>query len=148
MLTKCLMAMVCVLVCAAFVRAQGGNARIQQKILATDDRREAALQQGDVATLRQIYADDYTLVSPTGVVQTKADQISDLSAGRLHYNKLELLERKVRIYGDTAVMLTRERADIVRNGEQVGGDVRITRIYKRFGTRWMVIATHASAIRP
>ena len=143
-----LMALAIIFACAPFVPAQDGNARVRQKIIATDDRREAALKQGDIATLRQIYADDYTLVSPAGVVQTKADQINDVSSGRLRYNKLELIERTVRIYGDTAVMLTRERADIVRNGEQVGGDVRITRIYKRFKTQWRVIATHASAIRP
>ena len=144
---KYVMFVLLILACTFSVRAQNSNARMRQEIIAIDDRRETALRQGDVATLRQIYADDYTLVSPTGVVQTKADQIKDLSSGTLRYIKLELIERTVRIYGNTAVMLTHERADIVRNGEQVGGDIRITRIYKRFKTGWRVIATHASAIR-
>jgi ketosteroid isomerase-like protein len=133
---------------ALVLRAQGGDIEVERRVLATDDRRTAALRRSDVAVLRQIYADDYTLVTPAGVVTTKVDQITDLASGQLRYEKIEVMERTVRLYGDVAIVLSREKSSIVRFGKQVGGDVRLTRVYKRFGTDWRVIATHGSLVRP
>jgi ketosteroid isomerase-like protein len=128
---------------------RAGNARdseARRQVLATDDRRREALLRGDASPLRQIYADDYTLVTPAGGIHSKTDQIDDLTFGRLRYLKIEVTERTVRVYGDVIVILSRGKTDIVRAGQQVGGDIRVTRIYKRFGPHWRVIATHASII--
>jgi hypothetical protein len=51
---------------------RAGNAReseARRQVLATDDRRREALLRGDASPLRQIYADDYTLVTPAGVIR-------------------------------------------------------------------------------
>jgi ketosteroid isomerase-like protein len=128
------------------VTADTADAATRREVLATDDRRTDALRRGDVGPLREIYADDYTLVTPAGVVQTKLDQVTDLSSGVLRYAKIEVTDRIVRVYGDVAIVLSKEHSDIVRKGQQVGGDIRVTRTYKRVGSRWHVIATHASVI--
>jgi hypothetical protein len=50
---------------------RAGNARdgeARRQVLATDRRREALLR-GDASPLRQIYADDYTLGTPAGVIR-------------------------------------------------------------------------------
>jgi ketosteroid isomerase-like protein len=106
-----------------------------------------ALRQGDAAPLREIYADDYTLITPAGVVRSKADQIDELASGQLR-QQIELIERTIRVYGDVAIVLSREKSSIVLAGRQVGGDMRLTRVYRKFGTQWRVIATHASFIVP
>jgi hypothetical protein len=64
----------------------------------------------------------------------------------MRYVKVEESEQTVRVYDDVEVILLREKSDIVRAGQQVGGEARVTRVYKKFGTEWRVIATHASAI--
>jgi len=103
----------------------------RRQVLATDDRRTEALRRGDSAPLRRIYADDYTLVTPaTGAVRSKAEQINDLVSGRVRYEKIEVTERIVRVYGDVAIVLAREKYSILQAGEQVGGDIRFTRTYK------------------
>jgi ribonuclease Z len=128
------------------VRTREDEARRQ--VLATDDRRTDALRRGDSKPLYQIYADDYTLVTPsTAVMRSKAEQISDLDSGRVRYEKIEVLERTVRIYGDVAVVVAREKYSILQAGQQVGGDIRFTRTYKQFGPDWRVIATHGTFIR-
>jgi ketosteroid isomerase-like protein len=130
------------------VRGQAGDddAKSRRQVLATDDRRIEALRRGDVAPLRQIYADDYTLVTPSGVVRSKTDQINELASRRL-LQKIEVKERIVRIYGDVAIVLSRENDSILQDGQQVGGDILFTRTYKRFGTEWRVIATHGTFVR-
>jgi hypothetical protein len=118
----------------------------QQVVLATDDRRTEALRRGNAGPLREIYADDYTLVTPAGVIRSKADQITEIESGQLRYGAIEVLERTVRIYDDVAVVVSRDKYDILLRGRQVGGDIRFTRVYKRFGATWRVIATHGSPV--
>jgi ketosteroid isomerase-like protein len=118
----------------------------EKEVLATDDRRTNALRRGDPAPLREIYADDYTLVTPAGVVRSKAEQIGELASGELRYRSIEVVERTVRIYGDVAVVISRDKYDILLRGQQPGGDLRFTRVYKRFGDAWRLIATHGSPV--
>src|SRR5207244_9326901 len=69
--------------------------------------RMEALRRADPSPLQSIYADDYSLVTPSGVVRSKAEQIDDLKSGRVRYGKIETIERNVRIYGDVAIVLSR-----------------------------------------
>ena len=127
---------------------KGRDDEARRQVLMTDDRRTGALRRGDSAPLHRIYADDYTLVTPaTGAVRSKAEQINDLVSGRVRYEQIEVTERTVRIYGDVAIVLAREKYSILQAGEQVGGDIRFTRTYKKFGAEWRVIATHGSFVR-
>jgi uncharacterized protein (TIGR02246 family) len=120
----------------------------EQQVLATDDQRMDALRRGDPMPLDRIYADDYTLVTGTGQIRTKADQLAELKTGQLRYPQIEAVERQVRMYGDVAILLTTQRATIVQGGQQItGGDERVTRVYKNYAGQWRVIATHATPIR-
>jgi ribonuclease Z len=131
------------------VRHFADEAEARRQVLATDDRRTDALRRNDSAPLRQIYADDYTLVTPaTGAVRSKAAQMNDIDTGRVRYQSIEVSERSVRVYGDIAIVLAREKYSILQAGEQVGGDIRFTRTYKRFGGDWRVVATHGSFVKP
>jgi hypothetical protein len=119
----------------------------RRQVLATDDKRMQALRQGDPEPVREIYADDYTLITPSGVVRSKEEQINDLVSGRVQYKKIEIVNRTIRVYGDVAIVLSRDKYDIVQAGKQVGGDVFFTRTYKRFGTMWKLIATQGTFVK-
>lgn len=125
----------------------GSDDNARRQVLATDDRRMEALRQGNPVPLQQIYADDYTLVTPSDVIRSKNDQISDLVAGRVRYGKIETTERIVRVYGDVAVVLSRDKYDILQAGQQVGGDIFFTRTYKKFGTNWREIANQGTFVK-
>ena len=106
-----------------------------------------ALRRGDPAPLERIYADDYTLVTGLGQVRSKADQINELKSGALRYADIRSVERQVRLYGDVAVVVSRQQADIRQGSHRFTGDERVTRVYKNFDGQWKVIATHATPIR-
>ena len=95
---RCLTPIVAVMLWSAPMplRGQPDEAEVRRQVLATDARRIDALLKGDVAPLREIYADDYTLVTAAGVVHTKADQLNELASGQLRYEKFEVTERTVR----------------------------------------------------
>jgi ketosteroid isomerase-like protein len=129
-------------------RRTGDNDEARRQVLATDDRRMQALRQRDPAPLRDIYADDYTLVTPSGVVRSKEEQIHDLISGQVRYAGIETINRVIRVYGDVAIVLSREKVDIVQAGQQVGGDIYFSRTYKKFRTGWRVIATQGTLVKP
>jgi hypothetical protein len=83
----------------------------RRQVLATDDKRMQALRQGDPEPVREIYADDYTLITPSGVVRSKEEQINDLVSGRVRYKKIEIVNRTIRVYGDVAIVLSRDKYD-------------------------------------
>jgi ketosteroid isomerase-like protein len=98
----------------------------RRQVLATDDRRIEALRHRNAAPLRKIYMDDYTLVTPSGVVRSKDEQIKDLMSGQVQYRNVETINRTVRLYGDVAIVLS---YDILQAGQQIGGDIFFTRTY-------------------
>jgi hypothetical protein len=119
----------------------------RRQVLGLDDRRMQALRQKDPAPLREIYADDYTLVTPSGVIRSKEEQINDLISGNVQYRKIETINRTIRVYGDVAIVVSRDRYDILQAGQQVGGDIFFTRTYKRLASAWREIATQGTFVK-
>ena len=120
----------------------------EQAILATDDARIAAAKNSDAAALDSIYSDDFQLITHTGLVRGKREQVEDYKTGALRYVSFELVERKIQILDKMAVVWSRERSVILYHGSQdVGGDRRITRIWVLRGGRWQLLSAHASAVQ-
>src|SRR5512140_656947 len=128
--------------------AQPVGAAARSSVLATDDRRIVARAEGDAQTLSRIYADDYSLITAEGEVRSKAVQLSELSSGQLHFAPLRPLEREVRLYGQTALVISRDPAGILRNGQQIGGDLRMTRLYVWRQGRWQLVSAQATRVVP
>jgi hypothetical protein len=121
---------------------------VRSEVLSTDDARIRSRTTGDVRTLSAIYDDGYTLVTAEGALRTKKDQISELQSGQLQFRPVETLERTVHMYGHTALVLSHERSSIIRNGEDIGGDFRVTRVYVTRQGRWQLVSTQATRISP
>ena len=116
------------------------------EVLKTDDARIRARAAGNVAALGRIYADDYSLITAEGDVRTRQDQLGELRSGKLHFAPLVPLERKVRMFGDVALVVSRDPAGIVRNGQQIGGDLRMVRVYVRRAGRWQLVSAQATRV--
>jgi ketosteroid isomerase-like protein len=86
-------------------------------------------------------------VTSLGQVRTKAEQIKRAALGATTIPTIEMLDRQIRMYGDVAVVLSRQKHSIVQGSQQIVGDERITRIDKKIDGGWRVIATHATSIR-
>jgi uncharacterized protein (TIGR02246 family) len=120
----------------------------QEEVLSADNARIKARESADVQTMSKIYADDYTLVTAEGDIRTKGDQIGEMRSGQLQFRPIELLERTVRIYDDTAIVQSHERSIIIRDGRDIGGDFRANRIYVKRDGRWQLVLTQVTRIAP
>lgn len=133
---------------AGFALSRDLSTDAQNEVLSTDDARIKARTSGDVQRMSNIYADDYTLVTAEGDIRTKEDQLSELRSGQLQFRPVELLERTVRIYDKTAIVQSHERAVIIRNGHDIGGDFRANRVYIKRDKRWQLVLTQVTRLAP
>ena len=102
-----------------------------------------AYQRRDIAGLKRILDDDYLFIAPNGQVRTK-DAVRNF--GWPQYERLDVDEISVRVYGETAVL----NAQITILGESpldgVTGVYRNTRVYIRQRGRWRAVSGQSTKV--
>jgi len=135
-----------ILAAANHASARGSAEETRRAVLATDDARIKARADADIRTMSRIYADDYQLITAEGALRTKEDQIGEMRSGQLQFRPVDLLERSVRIYGISAIVFSHERATIIRDGKDIGGEFRANRVYVSRDGRWQLVLTQVTRI--
>jgi ketosteroid isomerase-like protein len=107
-----------------------------------------AMLKGNSTALDSLLADDYTAITSQGAIQTKEQAISSLRSGSLQLTGLTISDRKVRIYGSTAVVTSMAELTGSRKDEQLNGRYRYTRVYVRNEAgQWKIVSFEASRIQ-
>jgi ketosteroid isomerase-like protein len=107
-----------------------------------------AILQSDTTAMSNLLADDYTAITPNGTLQTKQETLANLRSGRVHFSVLDISDRKVRFYGNTAIVTSRAEVDGTTSEGELSGNFRYTRVYvKNSQGRWKIVSFEASRIR-
>ena len=131
---------------AAAALAQPGSAA--SDVLATDRRWAQSQVKADLAALGEIYADDLVYVHSGGNVDTKAQMLDRIGKGGLKYQKLELVDPKVRVYGDAAVVNGAFDVVVQVDGAPVNHRVLYVHVYARQQGRWRLVAHQTTRVPP
>jgi len=109
--------------------------------------RDAVLQ-GDTAIMNSLLADDYMAITAYGTLQTREEALASLRSGRWHITSLNLLDRKVRFYGRTALVTSIAEVEGTSQEGNLSGSYRYTRVYVRDAQgAWKIVSFEASRIR-
>jgi ketosteroid isomerase-like protein len=107
-----------------------------------------AMLKGNTAALENLLADDYTAITAVGAIQTKEQAVTSLRTGALQLTALSISDRKVRIYGSTAVVTSLAELTGNRNTQEMSGRYRYTRVYVRNSQgQWKIVSFEASRIQ-
>jgi ketosteroid isomerase-like protein len=107
-----------------------------------------AVLASDTAAMSALLADDYTAITANGTLQTKQDWLAGLRSGRVRFTTLDVSDRKVRFYGNTAVVTSRAEVQAATGDNDLSGNFRYTRVYVRNPQgRWKIVSFEASRIR-
>lgn len=107
-----------------------------------------ALVQRNVSAMDGLLADDYFAITPNGTVQSKDQTLASLRSGTVRIKTLEVSDRKVRFYGQTAIVTSRAELHGSNADGDLSGSYRYTRVYVRDAQgKWKIVSFEASRIR-
>jgi ketosteroid isomerase-like protein len=106
-----------------------------------------AFLQADKAGLEKVLTEDFTLTLSNGDVSTRADEIGELTGGKVHYDVFENFDMKARLYGDNiAVVLGKTRVKGTSDGKAFDRTVQFTDTLVKRNRRWQLAAGHVSRL--
>ena len=107
-----------------------------------------AIVHHNAAAMDSLLADDYLAITANGTLQSKEQTLANLRAGTLRIGSMEFSDRKVRFYGQTALVTSRAEVTGSSPEGDFSGSFRYTRVYVRdeHGV-WKIVSFEASKIR-
>jgi len=123
-----------------------GDGKTEEELLKMERERLAAVEKGDTSVLERDTADDYTLVNRNGQIRNKQETISDIKSGVLKVESLKLDDAKVRLYGNTAVMVGHTTQKGTYNGKDISGRTAFTRVWVKEGGKWKSVALQQTQV--
>jgi len=106
----------------------------------------AALAKNDADAVAKFYADDYHLVTPQGIDQTKAERLADMKSGKSKFESFEYTDINVRSYGDMAVAISTVKAKGVLSGQPSPPEIRATLVFYKTKDGWKVVSGQATPV--
>jgi ketosteroid isomerase-like protein len=107
-----------------------------------------AIVNRNVGAMDSLLADDYIAITSNGTLQSKEQTLANLRTGSVHFTSIDFSDRKVRFYGQTALVTSRAEVSGTTPEGDISGSYRYTRVYVRGGHGdWKVVSFEASRIR-
>jgi len=91
----------------------------EKAVAALDTEYQAAVKNNDVPTMDRILADDFVLVTGLGKTHSKRDLLEEARSKGMQYERQEDSQRKVRVWGVTAVVTALLWAKGTEDGQAV-----------------------------
>jgi ketosteroid isomerase-like protein len=119
-------------------------------VAALDTKYQAAVKANDAATMNQVLADDFVLVTGRGKVFSKADLLDSARKKEITYERQdeEPGSQKVRVWGDTAVVTALLWIKSVQGGKPADYKLWFSDTYVRTPTGWRYVFGQASLPLP
>lgn len=124
--------------------SQGGSA--EKQIAGLSDQFVQAMAKTDTAFMEKHLADEFTAIHSDGKLTTKAQEIDNLKSSTLKWDSVDVHDRKIRAYGNTAtvIMLATSRGTI--SGKPYSGDFRTTQVWVENSGDWKMVAFQSTRV--
>ena len=113
----------------------------EQQILALHEAGDKALMSADLAVLAQIFADDYVQYNESGKAFTKQDVLTNFRTGATRYPSIVSTGRKIRVFGDTAVVHGSESDEVEAGGKKFSVRYVYLDVLRKTNGEWKLVAS-------
>ena len=113
----------------------------EQQILALHEAGDKALMSADLSTLAQIFADDYLQYNEAGKAFTKKDVLNNFRTGAIRYPSIVSTSRKIRVFGDTAVVHGSESDEVEADGKRFSVRYVYLDVLRKKDGEWKLVAS-------
>ncbi len=105
-----------------------------------------AMVQNDAEAIGWFMAEDWTIVGPDGSVSDKAAFLGLVRSGALSHDVMEAEDVKVRVYGNTALVMARGVSGGKYHGQTFREVERVSDVFVKQAGEWKCVLTHLSRI--
>ena len=120
----------------------------RQEILQLEQKWKDAVIQHNLQAMDGLLADDYIGITPNGTLESKEQTLDNMKSGSISLSSIGVSDRKVRFYGQTAVVTSKAEVTGNMEGGSANGNYRYTRVYVRDPKGgWKIVSFEASRIR-
>ena len=123
--------------------AQATGASDVAQLIEIDKRQQRAFIDRDWGVLEEILTDDYVLVASNGTELTKEDILRNAAAPGTRWEINQTSDWKVRVHGDTAIVVATLHQKGTDGGEPFDSDVKFSDTYIRVHGQWRNVHAHA-----
>jgi uncharacterized protein (TIGR02246 family) len=113
----------------------------EQQILALHEAGDRALMRADLAALARIFADDYVQYNEAGRAFTKQDMLDNFRAGAIRYPSIVSTGRRIRVFGDTAVVHGSESDEVEAEGKRFAVRYVYLDVLRKCDGEWKLVAS-------
>ena len=115
-------------------------------VLRADENRFEAMRKEDWNALDMALADDLTYVHSTARLESKAEHVANLRAGKPHYRGIAPRERKARVHGDLGIVNGVSEMHVENAGKEQRFTVRYLAVYAKTQGMWRMIAWQSTRV--
>jgi ketosteroid isomerase-like protein len=128
-------------------KGEGGNA--QQAVEKLDDEIFDAAKKGDATVFEKNLADNYIRIGDDGQMLTKSETVDAYKSGRIKWDTIDLKNRKVRVYGNTAIVTREDNMKGHIGSNEISGTYRRTIVYvKMKNGQWQDVTFQSTKVQP
>jgi len=124
--------------------AQNKPDTASSRILALENKWNAAYKRGDIATMESLLAADFIITVEDGSTFSKSGYIAHNGDSSLHVEITEMSGLNVRMYVNTAVVTGAYHEKGTSRGKPYEFRDRFTDVWMNINGKWQVIASHYS----
>ncbi len=117
------------------------------QIRTIERERLRALVDADMEVARQLHADDFQLITPSGASISKEQYLGDVVSGIVNYVLWEPAAIEVRLYGQVALIRYQSQIEIIVRGQEASLRCWHTDSYEKRNGRWQVVWSQATEIK-
>jgi ketosteroid isomerase-like protein len=126
--------------------AKGGN--VEQQIAVLANQFTQAYLKADTGFMEKYFADELTAIHSDGKLSTKAQEISNIKSGTLKWESVDVHERKIRVYGNTAVVVALSSSKGTLGGKPYSGDYRTSQFWVKQKGDWQLVLLQITRVVP
>jgi ketosteroid isomerase-like protein len=106
-----------------------------------------AYMKSDPSFIKNLEADDYSIIESDGTVVTKAQDVKAVTDKTFVLKSATLSDVKVRMMGDSyAVVTSMLKMSGTEDGKDFSGDYRGTDVFEKKGGKWMAVASQLTKV--
>lgn len=133
---------------SAIIPMTGGGPKgaMHKQVEQLEGQWRTAVLAGDAAAMTGMLDETYVGIGPDGTIVNKAEELQARASGADRVLRIDVQDRKIRLYGTTAVVTSRVHLQGMYSGQPLLGVYRYTRVWTLNKGQWRIVSFEANRV--